>query len=272
MRNVPRPGDTPLAMRSETARDRPPEEAAIDTSFARGLRLLLAVADRGEARADELATALEMPVSTVYRYLRTLAEFGFVDRRDGRFLLGQRLLIGSGSTVTSERLRRHAGPILRELAERTGETAIVVRRVATSAMLLAQHQGEHRLRAVFELEEPMPLHTGAIGEVLLAHAPDGLIEEVLALAGWTSELKARRRLRRIVADGGAVGLDPDAGLTVAAVPILAASGIVGALAVAGPDSRCDDRWAAAALGELRPAALRLAAEIEAEPDEAGAVG
>ena len=71
-----------------TARDRPPEEAAEDTSFARGLRLLLAVADRGEVRADELAAALEMPVSTVYRYLRTLVEFGFVDRTGGTFRLG----------------------------------------------------------------------------------------------------------------------------------------------------------------------------------------
>ena len=68
-----------------TARDRPPEEAAEDTSFARGLRLLLTVADRGEVRADELSSLLEMPLSTVYRYLRTLGEFGFVDRHGGQF-------------------------------------------------------------------------------------------------------------------------------------------------------------------------------------------
>ena len=35
------------------------------------------MADRGEVRADELGAALEMPVSTVYRYLRTLVDFGF---------------------------------------------------------------------------------------------------------------------------------------------------------------------------------------------------
>ena len=59
-----------------TARDRPPEEAAEDTSFARGLRLLLTMADRGEVRADELGSLLEMPVSTAYRYLRTLGNSG----------------------------------------------------------------------------------------------------------------------------------------------------------------------------------------------------
>ena len=86
-----------------TARDRPPEEAAEDTSFARGLRLLLAVADRGEVRADELGSALEMPVSTVYRYLRTLVDFGFVDRTGGTFRLGPKLLIGTGANVSTER-------------------------------------------------------------------------------------------------------------------------------------------------------------------------
>ena len=69
-------------MTMTTARDRPPEEAAEDTSFARGLRLLLTIADRGEIRADELSALLEMPASSVYRYLRTLPEFGFVDRRE----------------------------------------------------------------------------------------------------------------------------------------------------------------------------------------------
>ena len=39
-----------------TALERPPEEAAEDTSFARGLRLVLTVADRGEMRADELSS------------------------------------------------------------------------------------------------------------------------------------------------------------------------------------------------------------------------
>ena len=70
-----------------TARDRPPEEAAEDTSFARGLRVLLTIADRGEIRADELSALLETPISTIYRYLRTLSGFGFVDRQ-GRAATG----------------------------------------------------------------------------------------------------------------------------------------------------------------------------------------
>jgi len=252
-------------MTRTTARDRPPEEASIDTSFARGLRLLLAVADRGEVRADELAIALEMPVSTVYRYLRTLAEFGFVDRRDGRFLLGPRLLIGSGSMVTSERLKRGAGPVLMDLVDRTGETAILARRIGLSAVVLAQEQAARPLRAAFELEAQMPLHAGAIGAVLLAHAPAPLVDEVAeGLGDDERALELRRTLRVTAADGTGISRGIPEGLVVAAAPILGPGGIVGALAVAGPETRCDDAWAARTRRLLPGAARRLAAAIATE--------
>ena len=53
--------------RKTTARDHPPEEALEDTSFARGLRILLTIADRGEVRAEDLSALLETPASTIYR-------------------------------------------------------------------------------------------------------------------------------------------------------------------------------------------------------------
>src|SRR4051795_5787063 len=163
-----------------TARDRPPEEAAEDTSFARGLRLLLTVADRGEVRADELSASLEMPLSTVYRYLRTLGEFGFVDRHGGVFRVGPKLLIGTGATVSSERLIRHADAALRMLVNETGETAFVVRRIGLSCVCLHQIECESPLRVTFEPGSMSPLYAGAPGRVLLAFAPPEVLDEVLA--------------------------------------------------------------------------------------------
>ena len=133
-----------------TARDRPPEEAAEDTSFARGLRVLLMIADRGEIRADELSTLLDTPVSTIYRYLRTLAGFGFVDRQGAGYRLGPRLIIGSGENITSEELIRAADPVLRMLAEETGETAVISRRVGLSAVCLHEVPSHHPLRVAIE--------------------------------------------------------------------------------------------------------------------------
>ena len=150
-----------------TARDRPPEEAAEDTSFARGLRVLLTIADRGEIRVDELSGLLETPVSTIYRYLRTLTEFGFVDRTASGYRLGPRLVIGRGTNVSSEELICVADPVLQSLATETGETAVITRRIGLAAVCLHEAQSPQPLRVNLAPGTSIPLHRGAFAKVLL---------------------------------------------------------------------------------------------------------
>jgi Transcriptional regulator len=246
-----------------TARDRPPEEAAEDTSFARGLRLLLMVADRGEIRADELSSLLEMPISTVYRYLRTLGDFGFVDRHGGQFRLGPKLLIGTGANVSSERLIRHADGPLRMLVEETAETAVVVRRIGLSAICLHQVESDEPLRVTLEPGGLFPLYAGAPGRVLLAFAPSEVLDEVLAqdflpIAPATpTEADARASLGDIVMTGMATSESEliDGSVAMAA-PLFREDGIVGAVAIIGPAFRCDDVWRARA-GRLLQEAARV---------------
>lgn len=239
--------------RDRTARDLEPGEIEEATSFARGLRVILTVADRGEARADELSTLLDIPLSSVYRYLRTLTEFGFVDRRGGRYRLGPRLSIGSGSRVTSQRVVRMADPVLRHLAEETGETAVVFRRVGLSAVCLHEVESPDPLRIVLDPGSMMPLHAGAPGRVLLAYAPSEVIEEVLA-AGITpvtattpDEAAVRESLTTIQRDGYAISEgELVLGSVAVAVPLIRADGIVGSIALVGPAVRCDAPWRARA--------------------------
>lgn len=244
-----------------TARDRPPEEAAEDTSFARGLRLLLTIADRGEVRADELGSTLDMPVSTVYRYLRTLAEFGFVERQGGGYHLGPRLLIGDGVNVSSERLIRHAGPILQRLAAETGETAVVVRRIGLAGVCLHQVQSEALLRVALDPGSPMPLYAGAPGRVLLAFAPAHVLDAVMAqdLVRVTrrtpSEAELRASLGAVVMTGMATSEgELIEGSVAMAVPVFSEDGIVGALSLIGPAIRCRPAWRTRAGGLLHEAA------------------
>jgi IclR family acetate operon transcriptional repressor len=236
-----------------TARDRPPEEAAEDTSFARGLRLLLTVADRGEVRADELSSTLDMPLSTVYRYLRTLGEFGFVDRHGGVFRLGPKLLIGTGSTVSSERLIRHSDGPLRMLVHETGETAVVVRRIGLSSVCLHQVESDQALRVTFEAGAMSPLYAGAPGRVLLAFAPTEVLDEVLAqdllriTDNTPTEDVLRASLGGIVMTGLAQSESEliDGSVTIAA-PVFREDGIVGAIGLIGPAFRCGETWRARA--------------------------
>jgi DNA-binding IclR family transcriptional regulator len=222
-----------------TARDRPPEEAPEDTSFARGLRVFLAIADRGLVRADELATLLETPLSTVYRYLRTLTEFGFVDRHDGAYRLGPRLLVGGGSTVSTEALIRQADPILSMLAAESGETAVISRRVGLAAVCLHEQPSSQALRVVLEPGGSSALGVGAIGRVLLAFAPPDIQDEVMAAT--SADLVAD--MATVVADGIAVTEGQlIAGTVSIAAPVLRDDGIVAAVGVIAPSGRATPAW------------------------------
>ena len=251
-----------------TARDRPPEEAAEDTSFARGLRLLLTVADRGEVRADELGTLLDMPLSTVYRYLRTLGDFGFVDRHGGQFRLGPKLHIGTGANVSAERLIRHADAALRMLVHETGETAVVVRRIGLSCVCLHQVESDEALRVTLEPGEMSPLYAGAPGRVLLAFAPVEVLDEVLAqdllriTEATPTEDELRSSLGGIVMTGMATSEEElIAGSVAMAAPLFREDGIVGAIALLGPGFRCDDSWRAKAGRFLQEAARTINASL-----------
>jgi DNA-binding IclR family transcriptional regulator len=253
-----------------TARDRPPEEAAEDTSFARGLRLLLTVADRGEIRADELSASLDMPLSTVYRYLRTLGDFGFVDRNGGLFRVGPKLLIGTGANVSSERLIRHADAALRMLVQETGETAIVVRRIGLASVCLHQVETEAALRVTVPPGEMSPLYAGAPGRALLAFAPPEVLDEVLMqdLLRITDRTPTEPELRASLGAIVMTGIATSEGELVAgsvgmAAPLFREDGIVGAIAVLGPAFRCDEAWRART-GRLLQGAARTINEELAE--------
>jgi len=249
-----------------TALDRPPEEAAEDTSFARGLRVFLTIADRGEIRADELGALLDTPLSTIYRYLRTLTEFGFVERHGGGYRLGSRLqVLGAGPTVTAEALIRAAGPVLAGLAETTGETAFICRRIGLGAMSLAQHPSPQSLRVVVDTGQTSPLHVGAVALVLLAYAPPEVQDA--ALADVADAPTIRRALPGIVADGFAVDDGVTfPGATTLAVPVLRDDGIVAAVGVAAPTERAGRRWGARARGALRRAAGAVETSLRSGPD------
>ena len=232
-----------------TARDRPPEEAAEDTSFARGLRVFLTIADRGVIRADELSALLDTPLSTVYRYLRTLTEFGFVEHTEQGYGLGPRLHLTGGATVTSEELIRRADPLLRMLTAETGETAVIVRRVGLTAVCLHEVPSGHALRVSCGPGSATPLVAGALAKVLLAYAPLDIQQE--ALAGATRSGALRRDLATVRAEG--IGWSQDelfVGTVMVAMPILREDGIAAALGILAPSDRATPAWRTRAAGLL----------------------
>jgi DNA-binding IclR family transcriptional regulator len=103
-----------------TARGRKP------TSFVKGVNLLGAFIDRQpEWGVRELANAVGEPSSSVHRSLQALRDAGLLDWDEERrkYCLGMEFYRWSGMVAERIPLRSLGLPVLRDLSDRTGETA-----------------------------------------------------------------------------------------------------------------------------------------------------
>ncbi len=96
------------------------------TSFVKGVKLLAAFIDRQpEWGVRELANALGEPSSSVHRVLQALRDAGLLDWDEERrkYRLGMEFHRWSGVVAERIPLRSLGLPVLRDLSDRTGETA-----------------------------------------------------------------------------------------------------------------------------------------------------
>jgi DNA-binding IclR family transcriptional regulator len=241
-------------------------------SFLRGLKVLIAVAESGEARADQVAADVGVPLSTVYRYLRTLRDLDLVEERDGSYVPGWRLLELSGQDLAHTRLVELGHSFLREIAQATGETAVLTVRAGTHAVCLRQVESQHPIRMAFKIGQLLPLYAGAGQRMLLAHAPQAVVERVLNqplrhLTDHTLDRAAiARELQQIRRNGYLVSHGEIAeGAIAVAIPVFAGGEIVCSLTVAGPEARCGNVWQSNARATLVEVANRLVDVLDDRP-------
>jgi DNA-binding IclR family transcriptional regulator len=234
------------------------------SSFAKGLAVLGCLLDRDRVRADEIADGLGMPLSSTYRYLRTLRQGGFAAEIGGTYVAGPRLR-GHVGGVTTRVLGELAAPFLDHLVEVTTETAVLTVRRGRHAICIGQAESSHRIHLAFRVGQLLPLYAGAGQRVLLAFAPDHVVRDVLdnELRTFTAETPSRREvlrtLGRIKEAGYAVSRgEIMTGAIAIGVPVLHGQSALCALTVAGPRDRCPASWREHARRELTAAASSLA--------------
>src|SRR5271163_604579 len=171
-------------MARATAVKMPPEASAVHgcEGARRVLALMLAFsADRNTLTARDLATATGIALPSVYRYITLLRETGLLagDER-GSYRLSARLIGLARAAEAAESIIEVADPVMRELAEQTGETVILVRLIGRSAVCVHRVQSAQQLRISFEPGQPLPLDRGASARLLLASLAPDVRQEYLA--------------------------------------------------------------------------------------------
>lgn len=132
-------------------------------------------AQRGPVPAASIATALELPRSTVYHLLTVLGDHGFVLHfpEARRYGLGVAAYELSSAFSRQQPLSRLGRPIVAGLVDAIGESGHVAVLHGRDVVYIVEERAPRRPRLVTDVGVRLPAHLTASGRALLATLPAG---------------------------------------------------------------------------------------------------
>ena len=218
----------------------------------KAVAILAFLSEDGPASLSEVVGGTGLSRPTAHRLLSGLETHHLVSRRDGRYVLGLRLL-GWGHRAAGVSLVERARPVLEGLRDESGESTQLYVREGGQRVCVAAVERVTGLRDTVPVGAVMPLERGSAGKVLLAWAPGGVDGRPdaaqlrgIRVRGWAESVAER-----------------EAGVASVSAPVFGEGGrLRAAVSVSGPISR---------LGEspgqrLSQLVVGAAREIEGTPD------
>jgi IclR family transcriptional regulator, acetate operon repressor len=246
-----------------------------NASDVRSIDRAVAILDSFTARRpaltlSDVAQAVGLGTSTAHRILRSLVAHGLVKRDEAAktYSLGPHVLKLARNAAGAMDVRELARPILVRLRDAAGETVgLHLLRDERFRVVVDQAESHQPLRRTYtELGEPIPLHQGAPGKVLLAYATEPVRESILegSLEAANDRTivdpdQLRHELTRICSDGYSLSFgERVSGIHTVAVPVIDQAGAaVASISVTGPALRMPRQR----LESLAPIARAAAAEL-----------
>jgi DNA-binding IclR family transcriptional regulator len=205
-----------------------------------------------------LSAHMRSPKSSVLSLLRGLVDAGYLIHGEGVYRLGPEAYRVASAIVAARRFPDFARPILKRLAEETGETTIIGILAPDEDAVIYIDKIEPRtaLRFAATIGDRRPLYCTSTGRVLLAHQPPAAIERYLSRNRLqkltpltiTDKKSMRALLARVRTDGIATTIgEATEDLFGIAAPVRDGSGTVTAsIVLAGPIARIRSRMPAIA--------------------------
>jgi IclR family transcriptional regulator, acetate operon repressor len=193
-------------------------------SVNRAATVLELVASNGGMRASEIASELGVPLPTAFHLLSTLTEAGLLEKLDDRrYQLGPKVGLLAEAFAAQVSAPEHLLTRLRELADRTGETAYLSAWRHGDATLLSIVEGHRAVRVSgLHLGYSSATHVRASGKVLLAFSGPTALDEYLEHHELATPADAlRETIERTRRDGYAVDEEEFAeGVSCVAAPVV----------------------------------------------------
>ncbi|EKF18513.1 IclR family transcriptional regulator [Nitratireductor pacificus] len=236
----------------------------------RALQVLEYVTRQGrDVTLTETVHAVQLPKTTVFRYLQSLSAASFLeyDLRRDRYRTGPRFRDLAEVDRDRQHLRDHALPEMHRLAEAFSETVNLAVRAQGEIVYIDIVGAERPVRMQARVGHRHPIHSTSLGKAMAAFLPDEAMEPILsaALPAMTIRtLTDGRSLRRQASDvrrcGYAVEIgENEDGLMCIGVPILDGTGYpVAAMSLSAPEKRMRGQDMTARAAEaLKEAAVRI---------------
>jgi len=234
---------------------------AENRSVSRAFRIVETLSEHDGMGVSELAEAVELPVSTVHDYLRSLQSAGYVRKEGTEYRTSTRFLEIGHRDRRQRGIYTAVADELSAAAEETGEQVTLIVEEDGDGVLLAVAEGESAVDLPAYPGARVPLYANAGGKAILAHVSperrEALLEEqsfepitkrtVTDRDVLTEQLEAVREQGYAVDRGERI-----VGFVCIAVPVLDRGDTVrGAICVCGPESRMTEERREAILTTVR---------------------
>lgn len=231
----------------------------------RALDILLCFTKQRNLSLTEIAGEISLHKSTVHRLLTTLEEKGFVirDSATEKYRLGMKIWeLSFHLAAEGDEPAILLQPRMEQLRDRLEETVSLYLLDGMDRLRIQAVQSSQAIRRVAPVGVRLPLFVGASSKVLVAYAPDTVLQAVLNSPEWPSSIDRAEyiaQLERIREIGYATSYEErEPGAAAVSVPILNQKGeLAAALSVSGPVSRMSQQT----LQEIAPIVMEAAKDM-----------
>lgn len=149
------------------------QDEKLISATMRTISVLEALAQRGCTSLEPLATKVGMSKATLFRFLRTLKNLGYVIQHDDtKYSLGLKMFNVGAQALTSMDIYEAARPVLRRLSEHFGETVHLAVMVDEKVLYVMKMESRHTIRMYSTIGKQAPLYCTSLGKALLAWSQD----------------------------------------------------------------------------------------------------
>ena len=164
---------------------------AVERTFS--ILELVAESTNGLSNSD-ISRRLQLPKSSASYILRVMEKRGYLIRSDGKYRIGLKLLSLTREILSQTDVREVAKPILNQFLRksRMSEAHLAVLDNGRAVYIEKVEAENSFIKMDIWVGHRLPIHTTAIGKILVANLPDEEVLKILELRGM--EKKTRRSI------------------------------------------------------------------------------